>query len=89
MDACAALITAAGLEDGRFLFRYRDPSNTDELIVSVAFRGKPTHHLLKRAGPGEAFAINNKPTGAKTLEDVRVTVPWGRVWRLVFTRHPR
>lgn len=61
-----------GKGDGTFLFR---PHSKDgDFILSVVFRGKPTHHLLKRTDAGD-FELNNKPTdGAKSLEEVRHTI---------------
>jgi len=43
--------------DGRFLVRSREAGSTDEYILSVNYRGKGTHHLVKREGDGSPYDI--------------------------------
>ena len=58
--------------DGRFLVRERTAGDYDEYILSVGFRGKATHHLLKRDAPGKPFTLNKKVMGDfKTIATVR------------------
>lgn len=55
--------------DGDYLVRTRNLDN-GEFILCVVFRGKATHHLVKREGDG-TLTVNNKPTGgARTMAQV-------------------
>lgn len=57
-----------------------------QFVLSVIYRGKPTHHLIKRAGPGEPFFINNKQTDACTLQDlVKLLKEKQEWWPVVLT----
>ena len=54
---------------GKFLIRQKG-ENTDAFIISVVYKGAPTHHALVREGEGEEFTINKQPTGKTTIADV-------------------
>mmetsp|Transcript_29493 Transcript_29493/g.77324 ORF Transcript_29493/g.77324 Transcript_29493/m.77324 type:complete len:106 (+) Transcript_29493:50-367(+) len=63
-----------GTADGTFLVRRRPAKGggvvEDEFVLTVVFKGKPTHHGIKRDETG-AMCVNGKPHGAKTsVEDV-------------------
>jgi hypothetical protein len=55
--------------DGNFLVRSKGGSETD-FILSVVYKGAPTHHVLAREGVGEIFALNKNPTGETTIAGV-------------------
>ena len=54
---------------GKFLVRSKGAS-TDVFIISVIYKGQPTHHNLVRDGDGEEFALNKQPTGCTNISDV-------------------
>jgi hypothetical protein len=56
-------------EDGSYLFRSKG-SSTTEYILSVVYKGAPTHHALVRADDGEEFSLNKQPTGTYTLDEL-------------------
>ena len=56
-----ALITEAGIDDGRFLVRTKK-GKTGEYILDVVFRGKVTHHSIAKNEEGN-FTVNNKAFG--------------------------
>ena len=56
-------LTKAGLDDGRFLVRSREAKG--EYVLSVVFRGNPTHHLIK-TGPDGKLVVNKKTFGDST-----------------------
>ena len=60
---------AQGATDGDFMVKRRTQPN--EFILVVIFKGKPTHHLLKKDGP--SYKVNGKTStgGATTIKDVR------------------
>jgi len=63
-----------GTADGTFLVRRRPAKGggvvEDEFVLTVVFKGKPTHHGIKRDETG-AMCVNGKPHGAKTsVEDL-------------------
>ena len=63
------LLTALGLDDGNFLIR----GSAEKRVMSVVYKGKPTHHLVVTdPDAGGNFVINKKPFDANTLEAVRV-----------------
>jgi hypothetical protein len=64
-DEVEAMLTAAGLDDGRFLVReHKDPGR---FILSVIFKGKPTHHQITTEDG--KLTINMKNFGsAPTIE---------------------
>eukprot|EP00041_Stephanoeca_diplocostata_P031613 m.988954 g.988954 ORF g.988954 m.988954 type:complete len:1536 (+) comp23994_c0_seq4:216-4823(+) len=57
---------------GKFLVRSKGGSAND-YILSVIYKGAPTHHVLAREGPGSEFSLNKQPTGEKTLNGVLET----------------
>ncbi len=69
-----AAILNADLSDGSFLLRDRVGAAVgDNYVLSVVYRGRPTHHLIARSDAG-TLTINNKETGAAGLPDVRLLV---------------
>jgi len=54
---------------GKFLFRQKG-SNENKFILSVVYKGKPTHHAVERESEGEPFAVNKKDTGKTTLVEL-------------------
>ena len=59
---------------GKFLLRTKGDSGND-FILSVIYKGAPTHHALARADDGEEFTINKQPTGCSTLDEVMGLAP--------------
>lgn len=55
-------------EDGTFLVRRYDDA-THAYVMSVVFRGKPTHHLMS-VPPSETSKINKRDTGQVGLAAV-------------------
>jgi hypothetical protein len=72
MEAEGLLLENDGAgRDGKFLLRSKGMS-TDDLILSVIFRGRPSHHSLKRASPGKVYIVNKKiNTDCTELGEVR------------------
>lgn len=69
-DAESKLSADGGLEKaGKFLIRSKGQSKTD-YILSVVYKGAPTHHSLVRESEGAEFKLNNQPTGKTKLGDV-------------------
>ena len=58
-------------DNGKYLIRSKGNS-TDEFILSVIYKGAPTHHAIARAGDGEEFTLNKNPTGCVELSDLVV-----------------
>ena len=61
-----------GLEiTGKFLIRKKgkDPELT-KFIISVVYKGKPTHHALEREAEGEEFVLNKQKTGKMTIKEI-------------------
>lgn len=56
-----ALVTEAGLDDGRFLLRTRE-GKKGEYVLCVVYKGKPTHHLCSKNEEG-LYAVNKKTYG--------------------------
>merc|ERR1712146_508892 len=54
---------------GKFLVRNKGTS-TDDYILSVVYKGAPTHHALVRPSEGAEFTLNKQPTGETTIEGV-------------------
>jgi hypothetical protein len=63
-------LLAPGGKDGQFLVR--GPSTPGSYVLSITFRGKPTHHKLAPNEEG-VYAVNGKLYGppAKSLKNVR------------------
>jgi len=69
-EADALLLADDGASmSGKFLVRTKGGSS-DEFILSVIYKGNPTHHALVREGEGSEFTLNKQPTGQTTLEGV-------------------
>lgn len=64
------LLLGGGGKQGRFFVRPH-PNQTDAFIVSVMFKGKPTHHKSEKGEDG-FFVINGKQLGPKatTIEQL-------------------
>eukprot|EP00045_Choanoeca_perplexa_P011891 m.127608 g.127608 ORF g.127608 m.127608 type:complete len:627 (+) comp15805_c0_seq1:75-1955(+) len=57
------LIMNAGGKDGRWLVRPRPTANgTGDYVLSLVFKGKPTHHLIQKR-PDGVYTINKKAYG--------------------------
>ena len=59
-----------------FLFSMQDLRDTvnkgiseNDFILSVIYKGVPSHHRLARGSEGEEFSLNKTPTGCSTLAD--------------------
>lgn len=52
-------------EDGKFLFR-ASKENDLEYILSVVYKGKPTHHQVVRRAVGDSFTVNKTMTTSST-----------------------
>lgn len=65
------LLLADGGESiaGKFLLR-RKGSAENDFILSVIYKGAPTHHAVAREREGKEFAVNKTPTGKTDLEGV-------------------
>lgn len=51
-----------GLSEGTFLVRPRGNEFPGEYVLSVVYKGKATHHLVKQSGQHRAtFTVNNNP----------------------------
>jgi len=59
-DEADALLTEAGLDDGRYLVRSREGKKT-EFVLGVVYKGKPTHHLITKVDGN--YQINKKSYG--------------------------
>lgn len=57
---------------GKFLVRSKGGSVND-YILSVIYKGAPTHHVLARESLGAEFMLNKQPTGETTLNGVLET----------------
>ena len=57
------LLTDAGLDSGRFLVRTRK-GKAGEYILSVVYKGKPTHHNIAKNEEG-MYTINKKLVGGE------------------------
>ena len=59
------------MEEGLFLVRPRGAEHPREYVLSVVYKGKTTHHLLKQADPNSAITVNgNVLEGCKTVPEV-------------------
>ena len=57
----------SGGSDGKFLFRAKPKEG--EYILSVVYKGKPTHHPVSNA-ESSTFTLNKQPTPCRTLQDL-------------------
>ena len=56
-----------GSSDGTFLFRAK--AKEGEYLLSVVYKGKPTHHTVANAETS-TFTLNKNPTQCKTLQEL-------------------
>ena len=69
-DAEALLLADGGADDsGKFLVRTKGASGND-FILSVVYKGAPTHHALSRPDEGSDFTLNKAPTGQNSIGGV-------------------
>jgi hypothetical protein len=61
----------AGGSDGKFLFRSKGKS-TDDFILSVVYKGNPTHHAVKVRAENEKSAISTTNLFIR-MEDLRAS----------------
>lgn len=54
---------------GKHLVRCKGGS-TNDFVLSVIYKGTPTHHALVRESEGAEFTLNKQPTGETSLEGV-------------------
>ncbi len=65
-----SLLLAIGAE-GTFLTREKAHGKEDEVVLSVIFTGKATHHLVNRDSETGTMMINGRETPAKTLGELQ------------------
>ena len=67
------LLLAGEVKEGKFLIRRRNPGPDQlEFILSVMYRGRPTHHLLSKDATTGALSINgSKMAGVANMDGVR------------------
>jgi hypothetical protein len=63
----AGLFKAHGLTNGLFMFV---PFKDGQIVLSVAFKNKVTHHLVGYTPETKSFSVNKKPTSASTLDEL-------------------
>jgi hypothetical protein len=56
-------------KSGKFLFRPKKGAPTSH-ILSVIYKGNPTHHAVTCNAPGTELSLNKSPTGTTTLADL-------------------
>lgn len=79
-------------EEGKFFVRPRPGASADDKVITVVYKGRPTHHLCRgEAGPGglRTFSVNgNNIPGATSLEEVVEHLRHKRsMWPVPLTRH--
>jgi hypothetical protein len=62
-------VTAAGLNDGRFLCR--SGKKPGDFVLCVVYKGKPTHHLMTKGEDGN-YIINKKSYGPFTKPNLLI-----------------
>ena len=55
---------------GKYLLRAKNDKSNDVLVLSVIFKGKPTHHNLVRTAEGESFSLNKQDIGKTDVAEV-------------------
>eukprot|EP00056_Hartaetosiga_gracilis_P007030 m.103346 g.103346 ORF g.103346 m.103346 type:complete len:746 (+) comp12613_c3_seq4:155-2392(+) len=76
-----------GLTDGHFLVRSRQQAYSSEVIVSVVFRGKPTHHLAEGDAGGN-WTLNGKPVPCLSAQElVEHLRSAHKYWPVPLTKH--
>eukprot|EP00730_Choanoeca_flexa_P019167 TRINITY_DN9353_c0_g1_i1.p1 TRINITY_DN9353_c0_g1~~TRINITY_DN9353_c0_g1_i1.p1 ORF type:complete len:1142 (+),score=314.28 TRINITY_DN9353_c0_g1_i1:24-3428(+) len=68
-ETAESLLASKSIGDGTYLLR-RKGANPNEIILSVMFKDKPSHHLISRPDKSSDYQINKKPTGGDTLQHV-------------------
>ena len=63
----SALLTAGEANDGKFMFR--STSGKGNYVLSVMFKGKPSHHKLVQSAVGK-MELNKKAIPCATLDEV-------------------
>ena len=64
-----AKLKTAGGDNGTFLVRHRPEAG--QWVLSVTYKGKPTHHLCKTdAGTNKVHVMNKNLADASTIEDL-------------------
>ncbi|EGD75476.1 hypothetical protein PTSG_06550 [Salpingoeca rosetta] len=53
-----ALVKKHGMKEGTFLVRPRGAAHPNEYVLTVVYKGKSTHHLLKQADKQSTFTVN-------------------------------
>eukprot|EP00049_Salpingoeca_infusionum_P008471 m.139684 g.139684 ORF g.139684 m.139684 type:complete len:1260 (-) comp14026_c0_seq2:430-4209(-) len=70
IDKSQAEVLLNGKQDGAFLFRARG-GGASGFIISVVYKGKPTHHLAVKPEGQSSFVVNKKSYGtAETVEQL-------------------
>lgn len=64
--------------DGTFLFR--EHGTAGEFILSVVFRGKPTHHLVNRLAPGSPLKVNKREQPVEITTIAKVGEPFVKLY---------
>ena len=66
------LLLAGEVKEGKFLIRRRNPGPEQlEFILSVVYRGRPTHRLLAKDAATGALSINGtKMAGVSNMDGV-------------------
>jgi len=74
---------------GKFLVRPKNSKSSDTYIISVIYKGKPSHHDLVRKKAGGPFTINKTTTGdATTIADaVEYLRTKRKKWPVPLTEH--
>jgi hypothetical protein len=68
-EAVKLLAASNGLsKDGKFLFRKK--GNTSDVVLSVVFKGKASHHSVVTSTSDGKLMLNNNPTGQTTLDEL-------------------
>lgn len=67
---CAEILT--GQPDGHFILRHRGDDAAKDYVMSVNFKGKPTHHLVTPNEEGH-LTVNKKVFSASSRPDALIT----------------
>ena len=73
-------------ESGKYLIR-KKPKTENSYILSVIYKGKPSHHTIERESDGAEMTLNKNPTGCTTLSEVCSSPP-PAVHECVLAAHP-
>ena len=86
----AELLLADGGADvaGKFLLRPKSAgSDGQPYILSVIYKGAPTHHAVALVDGSDEYMVNKTPTGKTSLEEVRC-IAMLRIRRVHRVRRP-